>query len=132
MGRSARTNDAGIAALQHAAAPWGYEVVPIAVQGCLHLKSAVTALDDRTLLVSPAWLPRAALAGFEIIEVAIEEPGAANVLRVRDGILAHPGFPRTLERIAQAGYRVTPVDISEFLKAEAALTCKSLLFRAGA
>ena len=45
-------------------------------------------------------------------------------------MIAHPGFPRTIERVAALGYAVRPLDVSEFLKAEAALTCKSLLFRA--
>jgi len=72
---------------------------------------------------------RLPLQSFRIVDVAPEEPGAANVLRVRGELLAHPGFPRTLDRLDREGYRVTPVDISEFVKAEAALTCKSLLFR---
>jgi dimethylargininase len=59
-----------------------------------------------------------------------QEPGAANVLRVAGLVIAHPGFPRTLERVEALGYEVRRLDVSEFLKAEAALTCKSLLFRA--
>ena len=61
--------------------------------------------------------------------LASNGPGAANVLRVGDTIVAHPGFPRTLDRVAALGVDVRPLDVSEFLKAEAALTCKSLLFR---
>ena len=129
---AARTNAAGIAALHKQVVPFGYQVVPVAVAGCLHLKSAVTALDDETVLANPAWCDLAALGRVACIEVAPEEPGAANVLRVGATVLAHPGFPRTLERLARAGYAIAPVDISEFLKAEAALTCKSLLFRAAA
>ena len=56
VGRSARTNEAGIARLAAVAEPLGYRVVPVPVTGCLHLKSAVTALDDERLLVNPAWL----------------------------------------------------------------------------
>ena len=104
-------------------------MIPVAVAGCLHLKSAVTALDDETLLINPACFDRAAVPGFRTLEIAPEEPGAANVLRVRNRLFAHPGFPRTLGRLARAGYAITPVDISEFLKAEAALTCKCLLFK---
>jgi dimethylargininase len=63
------------------------------------------------------------------VRVAPEEPGAANVLRVGGLVVAHPGFPRTLDRLSELGYAVRPLDISEFLKAEAALTCKSLLFK---
>jgi dimethylargininase len=100
------------------------------VTGCLHLKSAVTALDDERVLANPAWVDTTPFVGLGIVRVALEEPGAANVLRVAGLVIAHPGFPRTLDRLVDLGYAVRPLDISEFLKAEAALTCKSLLFRA--
>jgi dimethylargininase len=99
------------------------------VTGCLHLKSAVTALDEGRVLANPAWIDVTPLRGLEVIPVASEEPGAANVLRVNDTIVAHPGFPRTLDRIAALGLDVRPLEVSEFFKAEAALTCKSLLFQ---
>ena len=129
VGRTTRTNEAGIAALR-------YHVVAVRVPGCLHLKSAVTALDDDTLLAHRAFIDAADLAnaqavgGCRVIDVDADEPGAANVLRVGGEIWGHAGYPRTLERIARAGYRVVAVDISELVKAEAALTCLSLLFRA--
>ena len=129
VGLSTRTNAAGSDALRSIVAPFGYEVVPASVTGCLHLKSAVTALDDESVLANPAWFEAAALAPLRVVSIAAEEPGAANVLGVRGQIWAHAGFPRTIEHLEGLGYRVTPVDISEFLKAEAALTCKSLLFR---
>jgi dimethylargininase len=129
VGRSARTNAAGVARLGEVAGARGYRVVPVDVSACLHLKSAVTALDDHRILASPRWIDLSAFQGLEIVPVADDEPGAANVLRVREAVVAHPGFPRTLERVAALGYDVRPLDVSEFLKAEAALTCKSLLLR---
>lgn len=128
VGRSGRTNQAGIARLAAVAEPLGYQVVAVAVTGCLHLKSAVTALDHERVLVNRAWIDPAPLRGLELVDVAPEEPGAANVLGVAGVVVAHPGFPRTLDRISALGYAVHSLDISEFLKAEAALTCKSLLF----
>jgi dimethylargininase len=130
VGRSGRTNPAGIERLAAVAEPIGYRVVPVDVTGCLHLKSAVTALDEERLLVNRAWLDAAALSGLDLVDVAPEEPGAANVLAVAGRVIGHPGFPRTLERVAALGYPVLTLDVSEFLKAEAALTCKSLLFAA--
>jgi dimethylargininase len=129
VGRSPRTNEAGIAYLTAVAEPLGYRVLPVTVTGCLHLKSAVTALDDERLLANPAWIDTEPFAGLGIVRVALEEPDAANVLRVGGLVVAHPGFPRTLDRLSELGYAVRPLDISEFLKAEAALTCKSLLFK---
>jgi len=129
VGLSPRTNAIGVEALRRILDPLGYHVVGVPVTGCLHLKSAVTAVDDATLLANPAWFDVASLSAFEIIPVAEEEPGAANVLRAGSELWAHAGFPRTIERLDERGFRVTPIDISEFLKAEAALTCKSILFR---
>jgi dimethylargininase len=129
VGRSARTNEAGVARLAAFAEPLGYSVVRVEVTGCLHLKSAVTALDDHRVLANPAWLDPAPFAAYETVPVAPGEPGAANVLRVGETLVAHPAFPRTLDRLSALGCDVRPLDVSEFLKAEAALTCKSLLFR---
>jgi dimethylargininase len=130
VGRSARTNEAGIARLAAFAEPLGYRVLPVTVTGCLHLKSAVTALDDERVLANPSWVEMSAFVGLAVLQVAPEEPDAANVLRVGGLVVAHPGFPRTLDKLSELGYAVRPLDVSEFLKAEAALTCKSLLFRA--
>ena len=128
VGSSPRSNAAGLERLRELAEPRGYRVVAVPVTGCLHLKSAVTALDDGRVLANPTWIDPAPLGGLDVVPVAPEEPGAANVLRVGDTIVAHPGFPRTLDRLAALGFDVRPLDVSEFLKAEAALTCKSLLF----
>jgi dimethylargininase len=130
VGRSGRTNAAGIARLREVAEPHGYRVVPVAVSGCLHLKSAVTALDDERLLVNRGWLDASPFQGLQLVDVDPAEPEAANVLRVAGHVIGHAGFPRTLARITAFGYAVRTLDISEFLKAEAALTCKSLLFSA--
>jgi len=132
VGQSGRTNAEGIARLAAVAQPHGYRVMPVSVTGCLHLKSAVTALDDERLLLNRAWLDPAPFRGLELVDVAPEEPDAANVLRVAGQVIGHAGFPRTLERVSALGYAVRTLDVSEFLKAEAALTCKSLLFAASA
>jgi dimethylargininase len=129
VGRSARTNEAGIERLRQVAEPVGYRVVPVPVTGCLHLKSAMTALDDERIVVNGDWLDPGPLRTLETVPVASGEPGAANVLRAGGKVVVHAGFPQTGERIARLGYDVRTLDVSEFLKAEAALTCKSLLFR---
>jgi dimethylargininase len=127
-GLSPRTNAAGIDALRALAAPLGYAVVPVAVRDCLHLKTACTALDPHTLLANPAWVDTAPFAGFNVIPVDPAEPWAANVLRVGAARLASAAYPRTLEQLARHGCSVTPVDLSEFAKAEAGPTCLCLVF----
>lgn len=127
VGLTRRTNTEGIESLRAAVGPHGYEVIAIDVKGCLHLKSAVTAIDDETLLADVVSVDPKAFPGLDVI--ATQEPGAANVLRVRGYLIAHTGFPRTIDLLARHGAAVKEVDVSEFLKAEAGVTCKSLLFR---
>jgi dimethylargininase len=129
VGSSARTDVAGAQALQRLLAAFGYEVVPVGVTGCLHLKSAVTAIDEGTVLANPDWVDLAPLGGIDVVRVPVEEPGAANVLRAGGSVIAHAGFPRTIDLLGARGLDVRPIDVSEFLKAEAGVTCKSLVFR---
>ena len=130
VGRTGRSDDAGIAALAAASAGLGYQVVPVEVAGCLHLKSACTALDDDTILVNPEWVDASAFAVPRAIEVPAVEPWAANAVRAGEAVLVQAGCPRTADRIAKAGFDVREVDVSELAKAEGSLTCLSLLFDA--
>ncbi|MCW8807933.1 MAG: dimethylargininase [Rhodanobacter sp.] len=129
VGQSARSNPEGIAQLGALLAPHGYAVAGVPTFGCLHLKSAVTQLDDETLLLQPQWVDRERFASFRLIEIDPAEAHAANVVRVGDALLMPASFPRTQQRLIEAGYKVVAVDVSELQKAEGAVTCCSLVFR---
>jgi dimethylargininase len=127
VGLSSRTNRAGIEALDSIVRRHGYTVVAVPVTGCLHLKTACTALDDMRLLVNPAWLEVRPLLGFELIRVPEEEPWAANTARVGGSTCLAAGQPRTADRIDRLGFDVRAIDLSEFAKAEGGVTCLSIL-----
>lgn len=127
VGLSSRTNREAVRQLRSIVASDGYTVCEAAIEDCLHLKSAVTALNDDTLLMNPRLVNPQAFAGFEIIEVDPEETMAANALRLRDRIIFPSAFPRTAARLRSNGFRLTTVDASELAKAEGAVTCCSLL-----
>lgn len=129
VGRSSRTNEAGIAALEQIVDRFGYRVHPVEVRGCLHLKTACTAVDEQTLLVNPDWIDAAALAGFRLLAAPPLEPWGANVLRLGGRLLLSATHRRTAEQLAHLGHEVTPIDISEFEKAEGGVTCLSILLR---
>jgi dimethylargininase len=129
-GLSRRTNAEGIRQLAAILAPHHYEVVIVPVTGCLHLKSAVTYIGHNTLLANRNWFDTKAFSGFDWIDVAPEEPHAANALALGDTVIFPASFPRTRARLEAAGFHVTPLDISELQKAESGLTCSSLLFDA--
>jgi len=128
VGVSARTNRAGIEQLTGELAPFGYTVTPVAVHGCLHLKSACTYLGGDTILAHRAWIDPAPLREYQIVDVAREEPWAGNTLKVRGTVLIPSVFPATAAILEKLGYCVHALDISELMKAEAALTCSSLIF----
>lgn len=130
VGRTGRTNGVGVVQLRTALAPHGYTVEAIDITGCLHLKTAVTAVDDHTVLLNPMWIDARALAGFDRIEVDPAEPMGANVVRVGDALLYGASYPRTRARLEANGYRPVCVDASELAKAEGAVTCCSLVLRA--
>jgi dimethylargininase len=128
VGASNRTDTAGLGALAGALRPLSYEVVPVEMQGCLHLKTAVTMAAPDLVLVNPDWVDAEPLRGFDRVEVDADEPGAANVLSVAGAVVMAAGFPRTADRLRARGLDVRTVDVSEFQKAEGGVTCKSLLF----
>lgn len=129
VGETGRTNAEGIAQLRAALAPLGYTVRGVPVTGCLHLKTAVTAVDDATVLLNPAWVSAPTFAAYRVLAVDTAEPMAANVLRVGAALVYGAAFPRTLERLHAAGFRPHTVDASELAKAEGAVTCCSLVLR---
>jgi dimethylargininase len=132
VGQGGRTREAGLRALDAIVRPLGYAVVPVRVVGCLHLKSACCALDGETLLVNRAWLEPGALCGPRLVDVPAEEPWGANVLPLPRVTLLSAGCPRTADLVQTLGHQVVALDVSELHKAEAGLTCMSLVFdRAG-
>jgi dimethylargininase len=127
VGASSRTNAAGASALAAIVGCHGYKVAPVPVLGCLHLKTACSALDDERLLVNPAWVDVSALSGFHLVPVPAAEPWAANMLRVGTSLCLAAAQERTADMIRGLGYDVRAVDVSEFAKAEAGVTCLSIL-----
>jgi len=132
VGRSARTNEAAITQLRSLVAPHGCAVNAVEVTGSLHPKSAVTAVGGDALVVNRTWLDASALAavvpGATLIDVDPDEPGGANHVLVGAQVLSPASCPRTVERLRAHGIDGTVVDVSELEKAEAAVTCCSLVF----
>ncbi|GGZ38567.1 dimethylargininase [Streptomyces poonensis] len=126
-GRGGRTNAAGIQQLRAAFEPLGARVAAVPVSKVLHLKSAVTALPDGTvvgripLLDAPSLFPRF---------LPVPEASGAHVVLLGGGkLLMAASAPRTAELFADLGYEPVVVDISEFEKLEGCVTCLSVRLR---
>lgn len=127
VGIGGRTNQAGVEQLAAHLAPLGARVVPVPTTTVLHLKSAVTALPDGTVVgheplvddptVWPSFLP------------VPEEAGSHVVVLDDSSVLMATSAPRTRELLESRGLRIVAVDISEFEKLEGCVTCLSVRLR---
>jgi dimethylargininase len=124
VGRSTRTNAAGIAQLARLTAR---PVVPVGVHGALHLKTAATALPGGPVLAVTDWLDPAPFAahGLEVVEAP--EPAGANVLVLGAAVVLSDAAPRTADLVAAHDLEPVPLAMSEFDKAEGSVTCLSVL-----
>jgi dimethylargininase len=129
VGATARTNADALEQFRRIVEYFGYTMIEVEVRGCLHLKSAVTAVGDDVLLLNRAWVPDRAFEGFDLVDVHPQEQAAANVVRVGRRLVSSAAFPWTVERLRARGADVTTVDVSELAKAEGAVTCCSLIMK---
>ena len=128
VGISSRTNDGGFSQFASIVGAFGYRATPIEVKGCLHLKTAVTALDAETLLVNPSWIDTAPFPRVRQLVVPTDEPFGANALVVNGVVHLSARWKLTKNLVERSGFSVSSLDVSEFEKAEAGLTCLSLIF----
>ena len=127
IGLSARTDRAGAEALARLLAELGRSATLVETpKGTLHLKSAVTLVDEETVLATQAVAAAGIFVAFRVLVVSADEAHGANVLRVNDVVLAGNRYPRTLEMLDGHGLAVRPLSVSEIVKIDAGLTCMSL------
>ena len=127
IGISTRSNDASVRQIQELLDKYGYKVTGVEMHDCLHLKTAVTKVDEKTLLINPNWVDTFHFKDFDWIEVDPSEPFAANCLPVEGAIIYPTAFPKTQQRLEQKGYKMVTVNVAELAKAEGAVTSCSLI-----
>ncbi len=127
VGRGGRTNAEGIRQLRALVAPLGYTVVAVPVTKALHLKTAVTALPDGTVIGYEPLVDDSSVFG-RFLAVP-EAHGTAVVVLSDDTVLMSASAPQSAALVADLGYTVLTVDISEFEKLEGCVTCLSVRIR---
>jgi dimethylargininase len=125
VGVSTRTDHSGITALADLVRPFGYEVIEARAGACLHLKTGATYAGDGVLLYNASAIDPSQFADVE--PHAVEEPAAANCVRAGGCVILPAGNPRTADNLRGRGFTVVEVDVSELQKAEAGVTCMSLI-----
>jgi dimethylargininase len=127
VGRGGRTNGEGIRQLRAIVAPLGYTVVGVPVTRALHLKTAVTALPDGTVIGFEPLVDEPRI--FERFLPVPEAHGTAVVVLDDETLLLSSAAPKTAELLQDLGYKTIAVDISEFEKLEGCVTCLSIRIR---
>ncbi len=127
VGLGGRTTPGAVDQLRALLAPLGAQVVGVPLAKVLHLKSAVTALPDGTVV---GWDPVVDDPSVWESYLAVpEEPGAHVVLLDHETVLMSTSAPRTRTLLEQRGLRVVAVDMSEYEKLEGCVTCLSVRLR---
>ena len=127
VGLSTRSNPYAIEQLNQLLNQYGYQVFGVELTDCLHLKTAVTKVDQGTLLINPNWVDTSHFNDFNLIEIHASEPFGANCLPLRGSIIYPYAFPKTQQKLEQKGFNIKNVNLDELAKAEGAVTCCSLI-----
>ncbi len=125
VGRSARTNPEGIAALTAAFPDMTVTALELP-PNVLHLKCVVSPLDHERVLLAEGTLENSLFPHAVIVPAA--ETYAANCVAIDGHAIVADGFPATRDVIERAGLTVHLVPTSEVRKADGSLTCQSIVF----
>lgn len=129
VGRSARTNAAGIAELRGIVEGWGHALREVHTPpGVLHFKTDCSLLDANTVLATPRLAASGCFADYRVVHTAPGEEAAANAIRFNDLVLMAAGFPGTRAAVEGAGYSVVEIGNSECAKLDGGMSCLSLRF----
>ncbi|MGI9371157.1 MAG: dimethylarginine dimethylaminohydrolase, partial [Hyphomicrobiales bacterium] len=129
VGLSERTNEEGFRQVSQFVKAWGHKARMLQTpKGVLHFKTDCGLLDGETILATKRLAESGCFEGYRIIEVAAGEEPVANAIRVNDVVFMAEGFPKTAEKVANAGYIVRLLPNTEAAKLDGGLSCMSLRF----
>ncbi len=127
IGLSTRSNQFAIDQIRNLLGQFEYKVTGVQMHDCLHLKTALTRVDDSTLLINKNWVDAQHFKNYDLIEVDASEPFAANCLPINGQIIFPTAFPKTRANLEARGCKIQPIMVDELAKAEGAVTCCSLI-----
>lgn len=129
VGRSARTDAAGIEELRQYVSEWGYNVREVITPpGVLHFKTDCSLLDEETILSTRRLAESGCFRDYRVLYTAVGEEACANAIRFNELLIMPDGFPKTREMLLGKGYNITTVGNSEAAKLDGGMSCLSLRF----
>lgn len=129
VGKSARTDAAGVSELRSIVSDWGYTLRELQTPAdVLHFKTDCSLLDADTILTTRRLAASDCFDGYDLIYTEDGEEASANAIRFNDVVLFPAGFPRTAAALDRAGYNVVEIGNSEAAKLDGGMSCLSLRF----
>ena len=132
VGRSARTDGEGIAALREIVSGWGYRLRELQTPpDVLHFKTDCGLLDEETVLATHRLADSGCFEGYRVVLTAPGEEACANAVRFNDVVLFPAGHPKTATILRDAGYSLAELPNTEAAKIDGGMSCLSLRFSPG-
>lgn len=129
VGRSARTDAAGVAQLAQIADEWGHSLREVFTpDGVLHFKTDCSLMEPETILSTRRLDASGCFKGYKVLHVPDGEEAAANAIRFNSLVLMAAGFPRTAEMLDREGFQVVQIDNTDCAKLDGGMSCLSLRF----
>ncbi len=128
IGLSQRTNTEGARQVIAILDRYGMTGSVIELRQVLHLKTGLAYLENNNLLACGEFLEHPAFQHLQVIVIPASESYAANCIWINGTVLVPAGFPVSSQRIADTGYDIIELDLSEFQKLDGGLSCLSLRF----
>lgn len=127
VGRSVRTNDDGIANLEHILNQKGYVMrVVDTPPDVLHFKTDCGLVGEGAVVSTNRLAVSGCFDGLDVYLIPEGEEAAANMIRVNDHIIMPSEFPNTEAMLRDAGFNVLTVGNSECAKIDGGMSCLSL------
>lgn len=129
VGRSDRTDAAGVVELAEIVAEWGHSLREVFTpEGVLHFKTDCSLMDEETILATKRLAASGCFEGYRVLHVPEGEEAAANAIRFNDLVLMAAGFPKTADMLRSANYQVVEIDNTDCAKLDGGMSCLSLRF----
>ena len=129
IGKSARTDAAGVAELRAIVEPRGYVIREVQTPpDVLHFKTDCSLLDGNTILSTKRLDASRCFEGYRVLHTADGEEAAANTIRFNQFVIMPAHFPKTAQMLRENGFEVREINNTECAKIDGGMSCLSLRF----
>jgi len=128
IGLSKRTNREGAEQFIQYLEKYGLSGSIVPVKGILHLKTGMSYIEGNNLLITHTYTENPSFDSFNLILIEDADSYSSNCIWINDHVIVPAGYEKNAKKIADLGYTVHEVEMSEYMKLDGGLSCLSLRF----